>query len=91
MARLFRFLIRIYSVIVSPLLGRNCRYHPTCSAYADEAIQKHGSVKGLFLTFKRVFRCHPWCKHDYHDPVLENFSWKRIKKSNDRTQNQTVK
>ncbi|MGN7437480.1 MAG: membrane protein insertion efficiency factor YidD [Alcanivorax sp.] len=90
MTRLFRFLIRVYSVIVSPLLGRNCRYHPTCSAYADEALKKHGSLKGGYLTFRRVSRCHPWCKHDYHDPVPEDFSWKQKKKHDDNNNRQTV-
>ncbi|WP_082625786.1 membrane protein insertion efficiency factor YidD [Cognatishimia activa] len=60
--------IRAYRLIFSPWVGHNCRFQPTCSAYALEALQKHGPIKGLFLTFKRIGRCHPLGSQGY-DPV----------------------
>ena len=53
-------LIRIYKMILSPILGNSCRYYPTCSSYTDEAIRKYGFLKGLFLGGKRLLRCHPF-------------------------------
>ena len=52
-------LIKIYKLFLSPLLGNNCRYHPTCSSYAIEALETHGLIKGLYLAIKRVSKCHP--------------------------------
>ena len=52
-------LIKIYKLFLSPLLGNNCRYHPTCSSYALEALETHGLIKGLYLSIKRVSKCHP--------------------------------
>ncbi|MCB1650717.1 MAG: membrane protein insertion efficiency factor YidD [Alphaproteobacteria bacterium] len=69
LARILQFLIRVYTLAVSPFLGRNCRFHPTCSAYAHEALERHGAVKGLWLTGRRICRCHPLYKGDFHDPV----------------------
>jgi uncharacterized protein len=60
--------IKVYQYIISPYLPANCRYHPTCSAYALESLQLHGPVKGLWLTLRRLGRCHPWGGHGY-DPV----------------------
>lgn len=60
--------IHLYRWLVSPMLGTNCRYHPSCSAYALEAIEKHGAVRGSWLSVRRVCRCHPW-GGDGHDPV----------------------
>ena len=54
------FLVRVYQVTISPFLGANCRYMPTCSAYSVEAIQVHGPIKGLWLAVKRILSCHPW-------------------------------
>ena len=51
--------IKIYKLFLSPLLGNNCRYHPTCSSYAMEALETHGLIKGLYLSIKRVSKCHP--------------------------------
>lgn len=52
--------VRAYRVLFSPWVGHNCRYHPTCSAYALEALGKHGGVKGGYLALRRILRCHPW-------------------------------
>jgi putative membrane protein insertion efficiency factor len=65
---LFIVLIKIYQLILSPLLGAQCRYTPTCSQYGVEAIKKHGAFKGGWLTLKRIARCNPWGGHG-HDPV----------------------
>ena len=54
------FLIRCYQVLISPLLGRHCRFYPSCSSYTYEAIKKHGLLKGVFLGGKRLLRCHPF-------------------------------
>lgn len=61
-------LVRIYQYILSPILPNACRYTPTCSQYAVEALQKHGVFKGLWLSAKRIACCHPWGGHG-HDPV----------------------
>lgn len=63
-----KFLIRLYQLLISPFLGTNCRFTPTCSQYAVEAIDKHGAVKGSLLTLKRLLRCNPFAKSCY-DPV----------------------
>jgi putative membrane protein insertion efficiency factor len=60
--------IRLYQRFLSPLLPPSCRYSPTCSAYAVEALQRHGPVKGLWLAVRRIGRCHPWGASGY-DPV----------------------
>lgn len=65
---LFLRLIRLYQVVLSPLMGKECRFAPTCSHYATDAIQKYGAVKGGWLAIKRIMRCHPWSKGGI-DPV----------------------
>ena len=65
---MFVGLIKIYQLTVSPLLMPSCRYTPSCSCYGTEAINKHGPLKGVFLTIKRFLSCHPWGGHGY-DPV----------------------
>ena len=60
--------IKLYQVLISPLLGSSCRYSPTCSQYSIEAIKKHGPFKGSWLAVKRISDCHPWGGSG-HDPV----------------------
>lgn len=62
-------IIKIYQLVVSPMIGAHCRFHPTCSAYMKEAIETKGAVKGLVLGIKRLFKCHPFYKGDFFDPV----------------------
>ena len=64
----FIALIRVYQLVISPLIGSKCRYTPTCSHYGIEALKKYGLLKGAWLTVKRIARCHPWGGHGY-DPV----------------------
>lgn len=68
MKQLLVLLVRFYQYAISPLLGRRCRFFPSCSEYTAEAIQKHGVWSGLRLGAKRVSRCHPWHPGGY-DPV----------------------
>ena len=63
-------LIKIYQKLISPILGKNCRFIPTCSNYGIEAINRYGSIKGSILTIKRILRCNPLSKGGY-DPVEE--------------------
>ncbi len=60
LARLVALPVYAYRMILSPWVGQNCRYHPTCSAYALEALEKHGAIKGSWLAARRIGRCHPW-------------------------------
>ena len=60
LARLVALPVRAYRLFLSPWVGRNCRYDPTCSAYALEALEKHGAVRGTWLAIRRIARCHPW-------------------------------
>lgn len=62
-------LIKGYRFLISPLLGPNCRFHPTCSCYAIQAIEKHGVIKGSWLATKRIGKCHPWYNGQFDDPV----------------------
>lgn len=61
-------MIRLYQISISPLFLPSCRFYPTCSNYALEAIKKYGSLKGTWLTVKRILRCNPFCNGGY-DPV----------------------
>lgn len=67
-AKFLILLIRIYQYTLSPFIGRNCRYTPTCSNYGIEAIKKYGAIKGGWLTIKRILSCNPWGGSGY-DPV----------------------
>jgi putative membrane protein insertion efficiency factor len=66
--RLLIWLLQGYRFAISPLYGQVCRYHPSCSAYALEAVTVHGSLRGTWLAVRRVGRCHPWAAGG-HDPV----------------------
>lgn len=68
MTRLLRLALRAYRVVLSPWLGPSCRFHPSCSHYADEALERHGLLRGGWLTARRVCRCGPWHPGGY-DPV----------------------
>jgi putative membrane protein insertion efficiency factor len=61
-------LIKIYQYVLTPMMPPTCRYLPTCSAYAAEAVERHGAVLGAWLALRRIARCHPWGGHGY-DPV----------------------
>jgi len=71
MKKIFIALINFYRKRISPLFSPSCRYIPSCSAYALEAIEKYGAAKGLWLAIKRIAKCHPfhWGEHDFYDPV----------------------
>jgi putative membrane protein insertion efficiency factor len=56
----FLFIIRLYRLVLSPWLGDACRFHPSCSHYAEDAIRQHGALKGSWLAIKRLGKCHPW-------------------------------
>ena len=60
LAWIFSLPVRFYRLFISPGLGSNCRYQPTCSAYALESLQKHGAIKGGWFAIRRIARCHPW-------------------------------
>lgn len=68
MRRVMLFLINIYRWFISPMLGSNCRFYPSCSNFARDAIRIHGALRGSFLAAKRIGRCHPWGDGGY-DPV----------------------
>ncbi|ERI62768.1 MAG: membrane protein insertion efficiency factor YidD [Capnocytophaga sp.] len=64
----FVLLVRFYQIAISPLKPPTCRYNPTCSSYALEALKRYGLFKGGMLAIRRIMRCHPWGGHGY-DPV----------------------
>jgi putative membrane protein insertion efficiency factor len=66
--RLLQLLIKAYAYLVSPWLGNRCRFHPSCSVYASEAIEEHGIFKGFVLAMRRLLKCAPWSRGGY-DPV----------------------
>lgn len=67
-ARLLVGFVKAYQLILSPILGQQCRFYPTCSQYAIEAIHKHGAILGAYFTVRRLLRCHPWHAGG-HDPI----------------------
>jgi len=69
MKRLFLLAIRFYQRCISPALPARCRFTPTCSAYAYEAVSRYGAIRGGWLALKRLLRCHPFYKGDWYDPV----------------------
>jgi putative membrane protein insertion efficiency factor len=68
LSRILMGLIKGYQYLLSPLFGQQCRYYPTCSQYALDAIEQHGAIKGSYYTTHRLLRCHPWCAGG-HDPI----------------------
>ncbi|HSQ28732.1 MAG TPA: membrane protein insertion efficiency factor YidD [Gemmatimonadaceae bacterium] len=68
MRRILVLLVRGYQVAISPLLPSSCRYYPSCSAYAVEALERHGAIRGSWLAIRRIARCHPF-KPGGYDPV----------------------
>ena len=77
MEKIVIFLVRGYQLLISPLLGNNCRFHPTCSAYMIEANKRFGAVRGTWLGLKRLSRCHPW-----HEGGIDPVPDLKIKKHN---------
>ena len=64
-------LVQLYRWFLSPLLGSNCRYYPSCSCYAQESLRRHGALRGSWLAARRIGRCHPWHPGGY-DPVPDS-------------------
>jgi len=60
--------VRLYQILISPLLGRRCRFHPTCSAYFIESVRKYGAIRGGWRGVRRICRCHPWNPGGYDPP-----------------------
>jgi len=71
-------LVRVYRLLLSPWVGQSCRFTPTCSAYAIQALDRHGAVVGTGLAAWRILRCNPWC-HGGCDEVPDNMPWNRIR------------
>ena len=70
MRALLILIIRAYRYLISPVMGPHCRYYPTCSSYAQTAVERHGAIRGSWLAIKRLSRCHPWHEGGV-DPVPE--------------------
>lgn len=78
MKHMLLLLLRAYKYFISPLLGQNCRFFPSCADYASESIAKHGGFKGAYLAANRLCKCHPWHTGGL-DPVPEKFPFTRIR------------
>lgn len=74
MKNILKIIIKFYQVLISPFFGKKCRFYPSCSAYALQALNKHGTIKGGYLSVKRILRCHPWNDGGY-DPVPDEFKF----------------
>lgn len=83
MGKVLILMIRAYQVLLSPLVGRVCRFHPSCSCYCIESIRRFGAIRGLWLGLGRIGRCHPWHPGG-HDPVPEAFSARRTRRESVR-------
>ena len=68
MQRFLILIIRTYEYLIRPFIGRHCRFYPSCSSYAKEAIEKHGALRGFVLSCRRIVSCHPFCAGGF-DPV----------------------
>ena len=77
MQKLILLLIRAYQYAISPLLGSHCRFYPTCSSYAQDAIKEYGVIKGSWLAMRRISKCHPWHEGGF-DPVPDNTNKDRV-------------
>jgi putative membrane protein insertion efficiency factor len=75
---ILKALIGGYAYFISPLTGAKCRFYPTCSAYAMEAIGRHGALKGVILGIKRILKCHPWHKGQMLDSVPASIDWNEL-------------
>ena len=75
---MMRPLIRFYRFFLSPFMGNQCRFHPTCSHYAEEAYERHGFFKGTLLTVIRILKCNPWHKGEAMDSVPKRFAYKDL-------------
>lgn len=73
--RMLLALIGVYRFAVAPFTGNQCRFSPTCSCYAKQAIERHGAAAGVCLAALRVLSCHPWTGRAWLDPVPERFAW----------------
>ena len=82
MTKILITLIKLYRLFVSPLLGSNCRFEPTCSMYAIEALQECGVIKGVYLTIRRILKCHPGHMGGY-DPVLNEHNISEPREASD--------
>ena len=76
MKKILKFFINLYRKFLSPILPRSCRFEPSCSQYALEAIERFGAIRGSILSVYRILRCNPFCRGGY-DPVPEKFTFKR--------------
>ncbi len=88
--QIFIFPIRVYKKIISPILPDSCRFSPSCSVYAVEAIEKHGVILGIFLAIYRIIRCNPFCKGG-NDPVPEKISDVFKKRASEKTKGRCEK
>lgn len=77
-ARVFIGIVRLYQLLLSPWVGFHCRFEPTCSAYAVEALERHGAIKGSWLAIRRIGSCHPWGGKGF-DPVPDTRPLNRCK------------
>ena len=68
MKKVFLKIIRFYQIIISPILGKHCRFEPSCSKYCYSVIEKYGAGKGLWMGFKRILKCNPWCCGGIDEP-----------------------
>ena len=78
MTKILQSLVWLYQKLISPLMGGQCRFTPTCSCYMHEALEKHGPVKGLILGLVRIIKCNPWFNAKWVDPVPSSFAWSHI-------------
>lgn len=76
MKKILKFFIKLYRKFISPILPQSCRFTPSCSEYAIEAIDKFGAIRGTILATYRILRCNPFCRGGY-DPVPDKFTFKR--------------